>query len=356
MVSTGDSNSVSRLIPWICPWAEIHGTERLSTDSILLITPSPASPTMPDSEEPRSDLAQRLVSEDARVREPAWDELLGTLIPRIERRVGHKLASAPPRVRQGLEDIKSKTLEVLVESLCRSKPVISVERFALGIADNLCRRALDQSRDREQGRGGEGYEQDAIRSNKSPTGSTFLQAKEIRNVIRRGLTRFRNELETTAKEARPGLRTKAPVLQFMAVDMAMQGQGKPGHLITATGFEAHTITRLRDAAIRALAESIGPVPSGFSSTVGDADLDLAWSDLGDGTPLADHWSEYSIGCCNLEPPFERSHPSHREDLEKYAEVHTKLCLDCQPLSEPTLTEIESWKSLAEESLARSRTD
>lgn len=310
---------------------------------------------MNEQDDTSKDLAERLVSGHTQIREAAWTELLSTLIPRIERRIRHRLHAAPPRIRQRLDDIRSQTLELLIESLCQSKPVMSVERFALGIADNLCRRALDKDRDREHGRGGSepGQENDLPALN-NPTASIVLQARELRRALRSGLNDFRTTLEKDSTLPRPSSSVRAPVLQLLAIDLAAQGQGKPASLIAATRLEAHTITRLRTAAIEALSEAIRPIIHSHASSALGTTLELAWSDLSPGKPIADHWAEWSIGCAHIDPPFSNAHDSHREDLEAYEQAHVAICRDCQPLQEASSAEIQDWLNLAEESLARSR--
>ena len=310
---------------------------------------------MTDQDGTTTNLAERLISEHTKTRDAAWAELLSTLIPRIERRIGHRLRTAPPQIRQRLDDLRSQTMELLVESLCQSKPVMSVERFALGIADNLCRRALDKRRDREEGRGGEEYsEEENLPAGKTPTASTVLQARELRKAIRTGLNDFRVTLEKSSALPRPSSHVKAPVLQFLAIDLAMQGQGKPASLIAATKLNSHTATRLRESAIKALGVAMNSVIHGHGSSTLRTGFELDWQRLCPGEPLADHWAEWSIGCALVDPPFVLAHTSHREDVGAYEKAHQAGCVDCQPFKPASPSEIQDWQNLAEESLARSR--
>ncbi|MDB4775579.1 hypothetical protein OAG62_00495 [bacterium] len=99
---------------------------------------------MTGQDEPAKTQTERLISEYRPTFDAAWEELLKTLIPRMKRRIGRRLRNAPVRIQERADDIESGTIERLIEHLRRSTPAMSVERYAIGIADNLCRQALDK--------------------------------------------------------------------------------------------------------------------------------------------------------------------------------------------------------------------
>ncbi len=311
---------------------------------------------MADEIDDTGAMVDSLRSGDPDVREAAWNELLKTLIPRIERRIGRRLQNAPQKVRQRLDDIKSETLQLLVDSLHQLKPVMSVERYTLGIADNLCRRALDAGRDREQGEGGSRADGPAdMATSLEPTGSMVLRARELRRAIRSGLQGFRTTAEEASLLPRSDAHVQSPILRFLAIDLAIQGRGRPGDLIAATDLPAHTVTRLRNAALQDLQDAIEPLVKHHASSVTSFRFEIRWADLSPGCPVSDHWTAWSIGCTQLDPPFSDRHVSHNPDFAVLKEVHEANCLDCGPLPEADPAQIEDWRKMAEGSIARSRT-
>ena len=321
---------------------------------------------MPDQDGTTTNLAERLISEHRPTFDAAWQELLKTLIPRIKRRVARRLRSAPVRIQERADDIESETIFQLVESLRRSSPTISVERFAIGIADNLCRRALDKGRDRDSRSPRSTTDvpgdipapnrpplAEVERESNEPTGSVVFRSRDLRRMFRAGLTAFRDAQEQASLLPRPKSDVQAPILQFLAIDLAMQGRGKAADLISATDLQPHTVSRLRESAINALQDALAPLAMTQTSSVADPNLELTWSHLGPGSPMSDHWAECSVGCIHVDSPFSDAAESHSGDFRKLQMAHEAFCPDCSPISAPSSSEIEEWRNLAEESLARS---
>lgn len=298
-------------------------------------------------------LHKDLMSLDIRRREAAWETLLTTLVPRIERRLSWKLRNAPPYVRQSLDDIRNEVMSTLVEKLMKATPIIKIERFALGIADNMCRRALDVSRDRERGLGGEDGGPLDTPSPDSTVRRTVM-ASNVRKAVRPAITCFRNSLETMAVEPRTGGPIKAPVLLFHAMDLAMTGHDRPADLKTAAGLTSTETTRVRAASLDALADQLDSQLRPHAAPSSTVESELSWDDLQPGTLLPDIWFELSTGCVDLDPPFLQAHPTHEEDLRAYQRCHRARCPECgvpiEPADEETLA---AWAEAAERSLTRS---
>ena len=77
-------------------------------------------------------------------------------------------------------------------------------------------------------------------------------------MFRKGLFDFRKAQEQASLLPRPKSDVQAPILQFLAIDLAMQGRGKPSDLISAADLKPHTVSRLRESAIKALQDALAP--------------------------------------------------------------------------------------------------
>lgn len=305
-------------------------------------------------------LIARLMSANTQEREEAWDSLLRTLVPRVERRVTDRLRHAPEFVRQQMEDIATGVMAKLVEKLGIGVPVMSVERFALGIADKLCLQALDVSRDRERGRGGEpadtagSADPIAQKSGNELTGSRTVLATSVRGAVRPGLIDFRVRLEKDAREPRTGGAASSPVLQFHAVDLVMQGLVAPKDLKEATGISAVDATRARDRAIKALSACVEPHLRPEAAVSSTAVFELGWDQLRPGELMPSLWKQLSIGCVELDTPFKDAHHDHYAMLRAFHESHRSQCRDCgSPFEEPSAATLQTWKDAAERSLTHS---